>query len=58
LTYASRDDNVHISQYRKEGTVEEKQQLWIVREKKDFVAKLEPRFCGCFCGVHFTPGGG
>lgn len=26
--------------------------VWIVDEKQDFVARLEPRFCGCFCGVH------
>ncbi len=25
--------------------------VWVVQAKQDFVAKLEPRFCGCFCGV-------
>jgi hypothetical protein len=29
--------------------------VWMVQAKQDFVAKIEPRFCGCFCGVRDLP---
>jgi len=35
-----------------------KKTVWIIRAKQDFIASLEPRFCGCFCGRGgslFTP---
>jgi hypothetical protein len=35
----------------KGGKMDTQTRVWMVQGKQDFVAKLEPRFCGCFCGV-------
>lgn len=31
-----------------------KSQVLILEEKQDVVGKLEPKFCGCFCGRKYT----